>query len=221
MIVAIPTMYLNHLDDLLSRTKEIDFSSVEKIFIFNNTENNYNIPNEKFHVFNLGRNIGVNAVWNHALKIAAIKNSNLMLLNDDVIIKNDFFSKTQEALDDNSKYPVVCPFTVNIKSDLYSSHKSVIDKRYILIRRRIGWAFTINKNFISKIPLMPDSMSIFFGDDWIWHFTGGLWVKDNDNVIFHTIGRTTRKHKDLRARYSSDKKVFRFFMEKIKNENTF
>lgn len=220
LIVAIPTMYLSHLEPIFDNYKAIDLTHVEKIIVFNNSEKVYRSPFEKIFIVNLGQNIGVNPAWNHALLIAKAGKKDLMLLNDDVMFNSDFFTKTHEALEDNRQFAVVCPETSKTRGDFYGGPSQYISRRYTSMRRRVGWAFTINRDFVKNIPLMPESMTIFFGDDWIWHFTDQKWVKDNSNLIFHSIGKTTRKHKDLRARYRSDKQIFTFMLEKIKNENT-
>lgn len=220
MIVVIPTMYLKHLDNFFDSYEKIDLTHVEKILLFNNSKNNFDIKFEKIKVFNLGRNIGVNPVWNHGLKIAESENSDLMLLNDDVLFKPDFFTKTYFALEENRNFGVVCPVSLRTKHEFELWENPEIKDKYSMMRKRNGWAFTINKLFIPKIPLMPHSMEIFFGDDWIWHFTRQLWIRDETNPIFHSVGLTMKKNKKLRARYHIDKNLFLLMLEKFKSENT-
>lgn len=220
MIVVIPTMYLNHLDNFFENYESIDLTHVEKIILFNNSDKNYEVKFKKFHILNLGENIGVNAVWNHGLKIAEVNNSDLMLLNDDVLFKPSFFSKTFQALEENRHFAVVCPFTMRTKEDFNLGFNPDIEPRYSMMRKRNGWCFTINKSFIPKIKLIPKEMEIFFGDDWIWHFTRQLWVRDNRNIIYHQVGKTMAKNKELRAKYHNDKTHYKAVLEKIKSENT-
>lgn len=200
MIVVIPTMYISHLDNFLGYLSYFDLKSVEKIFVFNNSERNYvnDNHNSLVHIFNLGGNIGVNLVWNHGLKIAEVLNTDVMFLNDDVLFKSDFFSKTQEALEYNRAFAVVCPYT-SIREDFDIGFMPDCKDRYSMMTKRNGWCFTINRRFIPKIPLIPSNMKVFCGDDWIWTFTNQLWVKDNKNIIYHQVGKTLKKNRDLRA----------------------
>lgn len=208
MIVVIPTMHIEHLNSLLDDLHLIDLFFVEKIFIFNNSNNNLSVSDSKVYVFNLGENIGVNPVWNYGLKIAEALDQDIMLLNDDVYFKKDFFSKTEEALRQNECFSVVCPYTAKSKEDFDIGFNPEYQNRYHMMMKRNGWCFTINKKYISNIPLIPSDMKIFCGDDWIWHHTKQLWVKDYENIIYHQVGRTMKRNRKLRALLREDKKTF-------------
>lgn len=208
MIVVIPTMVIKHLEPLLDSIGEIDLKPVEKIIIFNNSDNSYRFEHPKVKLINNGRNIGVNMCWNHGLKIAEVLNTDLMLLNDDVLFRPDFFYKTQEALSLTPTFAVVCPYTHKTKEDFELNVVPDAATRFGMMSKRNGWAFTINKRYIPSLPLIPKDMFVFFGDDWIWKYTRTLWIKDYENTVYHIVGKTLKKNKPLRALYAEDKRVY-------------
>ena len=80
------------------------------------------------------------------------------------------------------------------------------------MRKREGWAYTILKSFLDKIPEIPDELKTYYGDDWFWFHSNRLgfrWIKMIDNLIFHyrsvsvnkaglarTIGREFKIYKE-------------------------
>lgn len=212
MIVVIPTLNLNHLNDFFSDIENVDLDSVDRFFVFNNSVKKWNSSNSKIHVINLGKNMGVNYVWNQGLQIALQKNMDLMLINDDIVFKPNFFKKTQEALDKLKSPVIVCPKTTN---QFFKFDNAVFKGRnkYSKLYKRQGWAFTISRDTIPLIKRIPEELNIFFGDDWIFHFTKNLWVIDHSNVVFHFVGKTMATNPEKRRLLEYERQIFK---EKIK-----
>lgn len=108
------------------------------------------------------------------------------VLNDDIILGTRFF-KRNAALFQEASCAVACPYTVDSlgeMGDLQYNPK--------IMNRREGWAVTISKRVLDKIPLFPsDRIAIFHWDDWIWFYVKEqkmFWWKDMGNVIYHAIG---------------------------------
>lgn len=214
MFVLIPTLELSHIEVFFREFENYDVSTVDKFLIFNNSGRYFDYLHPKVEVFTFRNNAGVNYCWNRGLAIAKNENKDLMFLNDDVKIKPDFFIKTQEALDNKSFMSVICPITTNDLKEFknYSFDKRV---RFRRMKKREGWAFTIRKEVIPNIRPIPEDLKIFFGDDWLWLMTHGRWIKDFSNVIYHSIGKTMKKHPEIRAILNEERRIYTLELEKL------
>jgi hypothetical protein len=211
--VVIPVMrwdlVLHLLEDIESNTK-----LPEKVILINNSRIPPGFP-KKFafntEIFDVGKNIGVNAAWNYAIR-NCWPGSHLSVLNDDIRICRYFFELAENTFRADENIGVVCPNTVD--SIEVAKDRCFIDSDLRRMRKREGWAFTIRNTLRPQLPLIPDELFIFFGDDWIWTWThelGFIWVKDFSNVIYHRVGGTLRQEENrpLRAVLNNERKVYR------------
>lgn len=212
MLVVIPTLNLNHLNNFFSDLDNTDLTHVTRFLIFNNSMQSWNSPHEKIQVYNLGRNTGVNYSWNRGLQIADFTEDDLMLINDDIVFKPGFFTKTQEVIDKFPQYNVFCPITTNSYFE-FEKHFFTSEKRYVRMKKRAGWAFTIRYKALRFIKPIPKELFLFFGDDWIWSFTGGMWLMDQANMIYHEVGKTMKTNPELRKMLNQERQIYSRHME--------
>jgi len=114
------------------------------------------------------------------------------ILNDDVVLTKQFFQRNLELLQDKD-CGASCPLTVHSMDELKIGK---VDKR--VMKRREGWALTIKKEVLDKIPLFPsERIATFHWDDWIWFHTcrdlNLYWLKDRGNMVFHHVGASVAK----------------------------
>jgi GT2 family glycosyltransferase len=193
LIAAIPTLKPGLIDSLLL---QIDACYVKPdiVLIINNTGKPLKVPDRRRYAeLKFNHNIGVNGAWNHALEIASAYGAHLSILNDDISIGRSFFDEILKVLEHIPKAGVICPNTDSGKG--YSSTEPFVRfvPRFVPMKRKEGWAFTIRDKLVKLLPLIPKELFIFFGDDWIWRHTylnGYNWIKDLDNKITHLVGQS-------------------------------
>jgi GT2 family glycosyltransferase len=131
--------------------------------------------------------LGVNASWNIGAALAV--GEFVSILNDDIRINQRFFEGICGAFSSCPESGVVCPQTTDNPMDVRPN--PCADYRQLLMSKREGWAFTIRRELLDRIPPIPEELKIFCGDDWYWHWArklGRVWVKQNGNIIYHRPG---------------------------------
>jgi len=213
-IAIIPTMEMDRCLDLVYFISQCSVKP-DKVFILNNSGKEYTNDLSPYgvNVVNFEENIGVNAAWNVGLEFARIQSSHLSILNDDILIKEDFFKRINLLLSIRSllDVPIFCPSTTHDKALFDRTEVSCYPSRTHYMRRKEGWAFTIRDRFAKTIRPIPKELFIFCGDDWIWNETvkyGTKWVKDERNIIYHTVGATLKNNPKLRALLKHEKRIF-------------
>jgi len=113
-------------------------------------------------------------------------------LNDDIVLTDCFFQRNVEVFQ-NKLCGVACPHTVHSIDELKKGRINIE-----MMNRREGWAFSIKKKLLDKIPPFPAKrIATFHFDDWFWfHLIKEqkmYWFKDRGNVIFHHVGSSVAK----------------------------
>ncbi|MGD9156817.1 MAG: hypothetical protein PVG39_00285 [Desulfobacteraceae bacterium] len=213
-IAIIPTMEMDRCLDLVYSINKGKIKP-SRIIIINNSGSVYTKDLSLYNtiVCNYSKNIGVNAAWNIGLKLAKEQSSHLSILNDDILIKEDFFKRINLLLSIRLllDVPVFCPSTTHDKTLFDRSEVNNHTSRTHYMRKKEGWAFTIRDRFVKMIKPIPEELFVFCGDDWIWNETvkyGTMWVKDERNIIYHTVGATLKNNPKLRALLKHEKRIF-------------
>ena len=180
------------LDNILKNT-----TLPSAIIIINNSSQPIKIsrPSDiEFIVIEPPTSLFVNESWN--LGISYLTECDFVsILNDDIEIPKTFFESVSEGFKFFPNAGAVCPCTVINKSDIVNFP---IENKYVKMRKKEGWAFSIRKNLLDAIPPIDERLELFFGDDWFWWYTyrggsGYLWYKDHNIVIYHAVGTALRK----------------------------
>ena len=163
-------------------------------------------------------NTGVNAAWNLGIKLVDKECKLVSILNNDITISGFFFEKINYTFNLDPLIGIAVPHShpyPDIARKTVFSPTAIVD-----IDKREGWAFTIRKEVIDKIPPIPSDLKIFYGDDYLFHLTkvlGYKRVKMVDNYIFHKLSTTLRSlwRKDQEKSIQHEERVIWF---KLKEE---
>lgn len=175
------------------------------------------------HVPNLGVGVphcplGVNQAWRWGFD-ATMSADVFTMLNDDVLLNQYFFEMLTEAFQ-RPEVMVACPNTIiphhilgkvrrrGIPEDL--EHVTPSPNRLHTLRHREGWAFSIRRDYLDSLPPIPDALTMFCGDDWLWHWSiqrHTPWHLMKDNLVFHWVGSSVRGLPDRRALMDREKKT--------------
>lgn len=155
--VIIPTIWST--DIILKSIENLEKSNIiDEIIIINNRPKlTKHIHSNKVKIFNFEKNLYVNESWN--IGISKSSNEYICLLNDDIIIDDNFtFDYASKCLDSKQVGLIgidKCCFKHN---DIF-----LIEK--ISIRNR-GYGTMIFLKKSEFIPI-PNDLKIWFGDDWL------------------------------------------------------
>jgi len=201
--VIIPVINVDLLIELLESI-EINTLQPQRIIIINNnaafsTDSLFAEMYKKI-TYNLCSKISVYysqfGLCNESLNLGIIKLSDecdyVSFLNDDVVLTDCFFQRNLELFE-NEKCGVACPRTVHSIDKLQKGKVNVE-----MMKRREGWAFSIRKDLLDKIPPFPsERIATFYFDDWYWFYSikehKMLWYKDTGNVVYHAVGSSVDK----------------------------
>lgn len=156
--------------------------------------------------------LGVNASWNMGAELCEDCDA-VSILNDDVVLRDDFFEKNARLFQEHEDCGVACPGTIH---DLSLLSVAASKRTIVRMRKREGWAFTIRRTLLDQIPPIPEELRTFCGDDWFWTWTHKkefYWYKDTSNIVYHKVGASVRPL-GLNARIKQEKAVF---LKLIKN----
>jgi len=198
--VVIPVVNVDLLVNLFDSIS-INTLLPRKIIIINNTGSSTNwlfnraVPflNKKITVYVYYSKTGL---CNESINLGITKLSKdcdyVSVLNDDIVLTKNFFQRNADLLQDKA-CGVSCPFTVHSMDELKIGE---VEKQ--VMRKREGWALTIKKDVLDKIPLFPsERIATFHWDDWIWFHTckdlNFYWLKDRGNMVFHHVGSSVAK----------------------------
>jgi len=179
-----------------------------KVIIIDNTPNkDFSYIGDRFDVQHLESSTGlVNESWN--IGIAESTADVISILNDDIIINDHFIRRVKDGFDKHPKCSVICPKTLTKNNPQWRKIMSVREEgpsRWTGMGKREGWAFSIRRSFLDKIPSIPhDELTIFCGDDWYWYWSyelGYYWLKDLNNVVYHHVGASMTKTLEDKKKY--------------------
>ena len=206
--IVIPTLQ-KRLDILENLVKTLDSDkAVGEIIIINNAVKPLGFSYPKMRVITTESNIYVNPAWNLGVKEA--KGKYIGLLNDDIIIADDFCSSMLKVLPEKvgvigytkeSIIPVEAGETKPEKAEIELVKKDFID-----------FGFGICMFFKKEdYPVIPEDMKIMYGDCWI--FEGYKKAGKTNYVItgqkiFH-LGSLTTSQKSFNPVIDSDKKAYK------------
>lgn len=182
----------------------------KKIIIIDNSQKNYLPPkgvsdniDTEVHIFDPPKK--VNESWK--IGFSHSKNADIVsILNDDIILSRYFFEKILIVFDRVKDAAIVSPYTrvprgirgTRSKSGTpeFPNTSSPLSNKVMSIMFRQGWAFSIRRDVLDKIPTIPDELTMFCGDDWLflWSVNMGFkWYLMLDNRCFHYTGTSVAK----------------------------
>jgi len=201
MSVVIPVIKDKWLGQLLEKI-QMNITKPTEIIVIDNSETDVCKPIcERFSdALNIRylpqkKNLGVNASWNLGIKLA--QNEFVSVLNDDIIIHDEFFEMILQTFEAFPSCGLVVPNTI-LNPKLVQPPTDAPKVSFLPMRE--GWAFTIRRSLVVDSPI-PEEFFTFCGDDWLYHkvIEKGFWpFKITNNNIFHHVGIS--QNLDERAR---------------------
>lgn len=190
--VIIPVINIDLVDSLLNSIS-INTIIPARIIIINNSndsiKNLYGLP---IDIYSPPTPLSVNPSWN--LGISKLTNCDFAsILNDDIELPKLFFENIAKAFEKFPNCGAICPDTVN--NNLEAFEAAVSMNATVKMQQKEGWAFTIRKSLLDRIPPIHPDLKLFFGDDWVWWHTykgGFYWYKDYNSIVHHLVGASLR-----------------------------
>ena len=152
------------------------------------------------------KNMGVNYAWKDG--ISRSKTELVTVLNNDIILNKFFFKKIIETAKIDNIFGVICGTTLKtVKAVLNNTKDEPV--KYVEGRMKKGgegWAYTLRKSLIDKIPPIPDFLENYYGDYYYFlcsKLLGFKNIKILNNNLFH-YGSVT-----VLARYKRPKNTSR------------
>ena len=134
------------------------------------------------------QNLGVNASWN--LGVAESSSSFVSILNDDILIPDEFVEAILQTFDQYRNVGLIVPQTQASRSGVKFEDIPFVVRR---LTQREGWAFSVRKDAWEPIP--PQFFT-FCGDDFAFRSiqAAGFWAVSNANIqIWHAVGISADK----------------------------
>jgi len=216
--VVIPTYDNNEmLKDLLDKLNTQTVLPDEVIIIEDGPADTFEIVSKGIYMYPIGRvrhktNIGVNASWNEGINHS--KCDLISILNDDIMISNEFIRKTVDTFNKDNNIGIVTYRNCNLED----VDEELGDIAYVSYTRRIGWAFTVRRTMIDTImPIPTEGMKTFCGDNYIFSrfkamgfmivslTSCNVWHKGSFTLLKiygdrKSVHRETRKEKNVYAK---------------------
>lgn len=163
----------------------------------------------------------INASWN--LGISNLLECDFVsILNDDIEIPEIFFEKLIDGFENHPNAGVICPSTTGNRLRIADSAVSL--NRFTKMGRREGWAFTVRKKILDKIPPIPEDLRLFFGDGWYWEYVHKLgygWYLDRRILVYRGIGASVRSsYTDTWAKLQKKERKIWYKYERKFRDNT-
>lgn len=201
---------LKVVDDLVKQTKKID-----SLVIVDNCCEFYKIDDKFFQdapfkvkVIKPGRNIGTNAVWNMMWKS---NYKHVGIVGDDYEIEKYAIQGLFESL---GKDNIGCT-TATIFKDRpikFKKQREIPNWTYGKVRGAGHLGLSLfEKNVLMQIPMIPDNLFIFFGDNWIGHhlLTIGKKVVEVNVGVRHDYKTDLKELLDYKTILKKEKTIWR------------
>lgn len=198
--LVLPVVQIRMAEDLIKQAEENTLIP-ERIILIDNSKDGF-YPESKIPTTRIRRKepeMGVNESWNMGISLSTT--DLVSIFNDDISITPYLFEKVEAVMLTLPKCGVACPKTITPGMLTSVFDDSIIKKERReppitgIMRRREGWAFTIRKSVLDRIPKIPTELKTFFGDDWYWHHTqrlGFCWMRIRNTCVFHHVGVSVR-----------------------------
>ena len=135
----------------------------------------------------------------------------ISILNDDIIITQNFFLVLGASMTYAKHAAVLCPHVTTSHLVLHNAFFGYLKQ----MAKREGWAFSIRAEIAKKMPAIPNKLKTFCGDDWIFHHCQP-WYKMTTNPIRHLVGGSMRDAGSPRPDMLKEKRIFAELMRPIR-----
>lgn len=153
-------------------------------------------------------NIGVNPIWNKFLKyfIAHSEYTHIGILNSDVIVHQDFLNVIEPIMEPDNTIPL--PTEVD-KEKIFVPLDDTRCENNITVNGGVAGTFIILNRFQAELVTpIPESIKIWFGDNWIFDICRGVGFKTKiieKFMTFHHGSQTVQTVKGVHEQIEKDK----------------
>ena len=220
--IIIPVVQARLATDLLNQIKSGIYVP-DQVIIIDNTSDGFVCPihaGQQIRPKNVP--LPVNPSWYLGLSHLRSDIDVVGILNDDIVITKWFIDKAMEVFDTTLNCGIAIPREAN--EDEVRNYQATPSVRVCAhkTKKRSGWAFFVRRSALESIPSIPNDLSMFFGDAWIFqllHIKGWYRYHMIDNPVFHYGGISLKqgpvsKSRSLR-RY--ERHIYRKAIEEIKS----
>ncbi len=218
--VVIPTLQKNVeiLDKLIDSLN--DDKSVDEILLIDNSAKGYERNSNKLKVIDPKENIYVNPAWNLGTKLA--KNDIVGLLNDDIIISDNFCKNIIHQMTPDmglvgcDRHFIKAIEGENQVSNIKPDEQNPILQKTSYMDSNYGIAMFYYKSSFYKIP---DEIKITYGDVWLYHKNKNTH-KNNYRITNQTTyhwGSLSSSIKTYNPICKNDAKLYKKLMIKFKD----
>lgn len=206
--IVIPTLQ-KRLDILEKLVNSLNNDpAVGEIIVINNAVKPLEFSYEKMRVITPEANIYVNPAWNLGVKEGV--NEYVGLLNDDIIIADDFCSRMLDVIPDDFG---IIGYTKESIIPVEEGEQNPEEAEIKLVKTDfIDFGFGICMFFKKEnYPVIPKDMKIMYGDCWIFNEYKKKGLKNyiiKGQKIFH-LGSLTSSSKALNPVITEDKKFYK------------
>lgn len=161
-----------------------------KIFLINNTPSPIVIPqilpDVGVEIVTPVKPLGINASWRLGFQLA--RNFQLIcMFHDDILISFDFFRKIQQA---SSIRPMASVYIPSVEKDAKKLNKFMYTNAICeSTNNHQGFCFVLRGEFLRDLPVIPATLTTYFGDAWIYFWTSNVWrrpwVKLTNVLAYH------------------------------------
>ncbi len=141
------------------------------------------------HILIMDGEDSVNEKWNRGIASVGKDVDLVAILNDDILIKPQFFEAIIQAFKEHPEVTTICPGTTRIRARF---EKAIVGSPDFHEPKRVqGWAFVMRKKALDQMPPIPDDIHTYCGDRWLslgQKKFGHHWVVDSGNKIYHAVG---------------------------------
>lgn len=143
--------------------------------------------------------MGTNEAWRWGFRELKDNIDIVCVFNDDIIISRYFFEILCKSLERGGRsYGMAIPQTVELIEKVYEVTPKVRIS-FIPTKKRVGYAFSLRRSVLDKIPPIPEELKIFYGDNWIMTHVRRAGYKImlmRTNFIYHHKGTTVTALKE-------------------------
>ena len=144
--------------------------------------------------------LGVNASWNYG--IANTFGDYVAILNNDLRLCKFFFEDILAAFQAKERVRIntgiVVPRTIFNPAIVRHAIRYPLSLKKLAVRE--GWAFTIRRDLLEDIGPIPEGMTTFCGDDWLFEEVWArdfLAIKSLNTPIYHYVSQTVQSEGKL------------------------
>jgi GT2 family glycosyltransferase len=149
------------------------------------------------------QNIGVNAAWNYAFEHSDA--DHIWVLNNDMILNNRFFERTIRTFEAYPKCDMAQALDIGRRElvNQPAPDLMVTDPGHNMV----GYAFTVSQRLLSVSGMIPKSLFIYCGDQWLFDIAREekmqiLLMKHNH--LYHYVSATCNAYKTHDAYFSTE-----------------